>query len=271
MNFVKIVAACALPALLLASAPAVGAEDTPRLPRGDRLVLQASTGGGYVSSDVARNEMPELTITRDGRVITLGPTTLQYPPNALPNLQVGRISPKRVRALVKSAGELGLLDDEQPDYGQPQVTDNPTTTVTVLADGERVTTSVYALGFDADGLSDEQRANRAALTTFLAQAAGTRTTRAYEYDRLAVLVRERSTDDLQETEIDWPLGDLGEAIPAGDGSGEGCLVAAGEDLATVIDAARDASTLTPWVSGGRRYDLAFRPLLPNERTCVDAT
>ena len=32
-------------------------------------------------------------------------------------------------------------------------------------------------------------------------------------------------------------------------------------------AATQANQLTPWTSGGRRYAIAFRPLLPDEATC----
>lgn len=266
----QIVAACVLATLLALAAPAAGADDAPaRIPRGDRLVLQASTGGGYVPADVARNQFPELTITGNGRVITLGPTTLEYPGQALPNVQEGRISRARVRRLVAAAESIGLLADEHPDYGDPQITDNPTTTVTVVADGEPVTTLMYAPGYDGDDLTDEQRENRAELSAFLAEASQTRRTRAYRPDAMAVLVAAHESGDLDEPVLDWPLGDLATVLAdAGDGE-EGCLLVTGEDLDTVLAAARDATTLTPWRSGGRQYDLVFRPLLPHERGCDD--
>ena len=41
----------------------------------------------------------------------------------------------------------------------------------------------------------------------------------------------------------------------------------GEDLTTLLAAAKDANALTPWTSGGTEYHLIFRPLLPDEHTC----
>ena len=32
-------------------------------------------------------------------------------------------------------------------------------------------------------------------------------------------------------------------------------------------AAQDTNTLTPWTSDGRRYGIAFRPLLPDQHDC----
>jgi hypothetical protein len=267
-----IVIASVLAILLTLSGPAASAgEALARIPRGDRLVLQASTGGGFVPDEVARNQFPELTITRDGRVITLGPTTLEYPGKALPNVQVGRISRTRVRELLETAESIGLHDDEHPDYGDPQITDNPSTTVTVVAGGERVTTSVYAPGYDGDDLTDEQRANRKALTAFLSEASETRRTRAYRPEAMAVLVTEHEGADTAEPALDWPLGDLSEVLAGSDELREGCLLVTGEDLVTVLDTARNATTLTPWTSVDRQYDLVFRPLLPNERDCDDLT
>jgi hypothetical protein len=86
-----------------------------------------------------------------------------------------------------------------------------------------------------------------------------------------VLVAEHEGADTDEPALDWPLGDLADVLPGDDEPREGCLLVTGEDLTTVLDTARSATTLTPWTSGGRRYDLVFRPLLPYERDCDDVT
>lgn len=244
-----------------------GAGDAPvRIPRGDRLVIQASTGGGYVPEDIARNQYPELTITGRGELLTLGPTTLQYPPNALPNVQVATISRARVRALVARAEQIGLLDDEHGDYGQPQITDQASTTVTVVANGRRSTTSVYALGYTGDDLSEEQLDNRAALRRFLDAAARGEPTAEYEPTALAVLAW-RADDGDAETKP-WPLTQA-PVVAAGDGYGPGCTLLTGTDMAAVLEAAASASTQTAWTSGDDTYELAFHPLLAHEHTCKD--
>lgn len=260
-------------AVLATAAPVTGgsiagaAGAAVRIPRGDRLVIQASTGGGFVPVDIARNQYPELTITGRGEVLTLGPTTLQYPPNALPNVQVATISRARVRALVARAEQIGLLDDEHGDYGQPQITDHASTTVTVVANGERSTTSVYALGDDGDDLSDEQRDNRAALRKFLDEAGRGTPTAEYEPTALAVLAWRADGAGEDDTKA-WPLAEP-PVVAAGDGYGPGCTLLTDADLAAVLEAAASASTQTVWTSGSDAYELAFHPLLPYEHTCED--
>ena len=49
----------------------------------------------------------------------------------------------------------------------------------------------------------------------------------------------------------------------------GCVVATGEQASAVLAAARPANAATPWVSGGTRWSVAFRPLLPDESGCAD--
>jgi len=65
----------------------------------------------------------------------------------------------------------------------------------------------------------------------------------------------------------WP----GPALP-GPSLGQGglelhCVTVTGSALAPVHAAARTANALTPWTSGGKRWIVAFRPLLPDERDC----
>ena len=63
------------------------------------------------------------------------------------------------------------------------------------------------------------------------------------------------------TELDWP----GPALTAG-----GCTVVTGDALDPVLEAAGVASVETRWTADGEVLRLAFRPLLPHERTCEDA-
>ena len=43
----------------------------------------------------------------------------------------------------------------------------------------------------------------------------------------------------------------------------------GTDAAAVLEAAASANMLTPWVSNGSRWQVNFRPLLPDETSCDD--
>jgi hypothetical protein len=41
------------------------------------------------------------------------------------------------------------------------------------------------------------------------------------------------------------------------------------DAGPVLAAAKTANARTPWVSGGTRWEVNFRPLLPDETSCAD--
>ena len=125
---------------------------------------------------------------------------------------------------------------------------------------------VYALDFD-EGLTAEQRDNRRRLQQFIGaaghpHAVGVQVVpgsiRRYAPLALAVLVR--PSDATAGTTRAWPLGDL---------AGTDCAVYTDSDLVTVLDVARDARDDDPWTSGNATYQLDFRPLLPDERTCDD--
>jgi hypothetical protein len=76
-------------------------------------------------------------------------------------------------------------------------------------------------------------------------------------------------DDLKQTPRDWPLDDqpLASFGTADENDFARCGVLDGHDATTVLDEARQANQLTPWVSEGKRYLLTFRPLLPDESGC----
>ena len=228
--------------------------------------MRVVVSGGFAAESRQPAQLPQLSVFGDGRVITEGPTTLEYPGPALPNLQEYRLTDEGRARIIDEARDLGLLDDPSPDFGDPGITDQPTTTVTVSVDGRTRRVDVYALDFD-EGLTAEQRENRRRLQQFIGaaghpHAVGVQVVpgsiRRYEPLALAVLVR--PSDATAGTTRAWPLGDL---------AGIDCAVYTDSDLVTVLDAARDAREGDPWSSGSATYQLDFRPLLPDERTCDD--
>ncbi|HEV8207022.1 MAG TPA: hypothetical protein VGR04_10085 [Acidimicrobiia bacterium] len=199
-------------------------------------------------------------------MIIVGPTTLEFPGPALPNLQEFRVTGDGLGKIIDEGREAGLLDDPPPDYGDPGITDQPTTTVSLRLDGRTRTVDVYALNF-SDGVTAVQRENRRRLTNFIELAgdpgallpvvvAGS--TRRYAAAAIAVLVR--PSDATNGDTHAWPLGDL---------AGTDCVVLNGGEAGTALDAARAAHEGDVWESAGATYDVAFRPLLPDERTCAD--
>ncbi len=255
---------------------------TGSIPTGsDALVLRIDTRGGFTPAEYQLAIVPELSLFGDGRVVVTGPVTEQYPPHALPNLLTGVLTRSEVQRLVRRAADTGLLD-RPLDFGQPGVTDMPTTTVTV-DDGSRHTQSAYALqGGPTDGLpglAAAQRDARDRLNAFVedATAAATRVaTEPYRASEVAVYARRAEPVGIDDVGIepgraDWPLGDLATTGAAVGGPGADpayrCAVLGGREAERALAAAAGASSITRWQSGGRDYRIVFRPLLPDEHAC----
>jgi hypothetical protein len=243
------------------------------------VVLQITSGGGFVPIEYDYTNIPEFSLYGDGRVVVSGPVMMVYPGPALPNLQTTMIPEKAVQAILSGAGDTGLFDSTF-DYGQPGIADAPTTTFVVNAQGQTHRVAVYALGMEsgASGLSPKQQQIRAALsalrgalidlTTFVqGEIAWTQ----FEYRALAVYSRavspNPSTDstDIMANRLDWPLGDLG-TLGEEVAGGFRRVVVSGQDLSTLQQKPplSEATVITLWKSGSREYQLLFRPLLPDE-------
>ncbi|HEY3096854.1 MAG TPA: hypothetical protein VGK05_08450 [Acidimicrobiia bacterium] len=235
--------------------------------RPDVAVVRVTTRGGFAPEASRRGQLPHPSVFGDGRVIILGPTTLEFPGPALPNIQEFRLTGDGLKRIIDEARTAGLLDEPPPDYGDPGITDQPTTTVTVHAGGRTHRVEAYALGF-TDGLTPEQRENRERLNRFIGLAGDPEAlrdvvvpggTHRYEPTALAVHVQPFLVD-IKTEERNWPLGDL---------AGMECAVFRGRDLTAVLDAARNAREGVRWLSGNDSYRLVFRPLLPDEKGCDD--
>ena len=73
--------------------------------------------------------------------------------------------------------------------------------------------------------------------------------------------------DLMPRTIDWPLGSFQAFQPLPGQAGIRCGTVTGKDLGRVLAAAGQANELTPWTADGERWELVFRPLLPDESGC----
>jgi hypothetical protein len=228
------------------------------------LVVQIVEGGGFVTPVIANSTVPQVTVLSDGTVLTPGVVTLIYPGPAVSPIQQATVEPAEVDALVEKARELGLLDGPL-DFGQPAVSDAPTTTVTIVADGETHTQEAYALTFEEGQLTDEQRANRAALAEFVAAAQSTGVGDAIWTPSsfvVTVVGPAESVDPPQEAQ-EWPV----ETTPPTDVS-FGCTVVDGDDATALAAALEGANAATPWIIDGEEYGVAIRPQLPGDAGCA---
>ena len=270
----------ALALLIAVVAAACGNDDdadvTVAPPPGPPTTVYAvEVGGGFVPVEAALAEAPRLVILSDGTVFRPGVTTAIFPGPALPVLETTTLSEDEL------AEVLGLVSENADlfldvDFGQPPVADVPTTTVTALVGEERLSASAFALGMsDAGGLTDEQVELRTQLQELIdaVDAIVDDPDRTWQLaDPPALLIRSLPATTTQPEvdpgpPVDFPL-DAGSALVPGPDAQFGCLaVTEPADLAAVLEAAADATQITPWVVDGQELQLVFAPLYPHEDGC----
>jgi hypothetical protein len=258
---------------------------TAALPKdGDALVLRVEHVGGFVPPEQTAGRLPLTSVYADGRVIVEGPVAAIYPGFAWPNVQVVDIGRDAVQELADRALADGVAETD--DLGMPPLADAPSTRFTlVTASGSHVR-EVNALtettGMTGTGLTDAQLAARqklaglfTALTDLAVTDAGQEPPQSFTPAAVAGIVRPWTPSEedvaagLTPEAVAWP----GPALP-GEPIGAlpdlTCVTATGDDATAVIEAARKANTLTPWLSpDGSRWSVLFRPLLPDESGCSD--
>jgi len=248
----------------------------------DQLVLRVATGGGFVTLEYNLRSVAGISIYGDGRMIVEGPMIEIYPGPSLPNLRVSHLSEDAIQAILQQARTAGLLGQDAT-YDYPCVTDLPTTTFTVTAEGKTHTVSAYALGFtegaeasaDCQGVDAEARTK---LYDFQVKLGDLRSwlpegsvgqEEPFEPSEMRIYVQPyRGDPELTQEPADWPLASLtafGDEDP--NFADLRCGVIGGDDLKVLLPEARTANELTPWTSEGGEFSLIFRPLLPDEHTC----
>jgi hypothetical protein len=218
--------------------------------------------------------MPAVSLYGDGRLIVAEPAQgVRNPARpSIPAVRLRRVTPAGVHKIVAAAGEAGLT--ARVDYGRPGIVDGPSTTFTLVTDGQRHQTTVSGLSMGADGLTSAQQAARTRLRAFAGQLTSLDTwlggdigkDAPYAYPRLAVFALPDQPATAGGPQRDWPLKDLGQAGEPFD-LGR-CFVVTGRDLATVQAATDKAGADTLWRGTGGLFHLTFRPLLPDERDCA---
>jgi hypothetical protein len=240
----------------------------------NEVVLQVTTGGGFVPIEYQVTLVPEFSLYGDGRVIVPGPQIEIFPGPALPNLQSARIPEELVQAILSAARGAGLFDPAF-DYGQPTVADGPTPTIVINADDTTYRSAIYALTVaGAGGLTTQQQQARAGVIDLIGKLSVLASFvpdevvwERFDFSALAIYSRPAAPDPDAVPEadrLDWPLGDLstlGEPLPNG---ASRKVVVSGGELEKVRPLLDRATEITLWRSGGAEYRLLLRPLLPDE-------
>lgn len=251
--------------------------------RDDPLFVGIEVAGGFVPPGSDFRQVPTAVIYSDGQAFTGGAITLQFPgPAVLPVMRTD-LTDAQIEDVLEAAEKAGLTD-EPDDYGQPPVADAPTTTITVVTDGQTHTTSIEALQEAAapmdqnseppPGMSEEAVEARRKAREFV-DFVGTLLARSeaaeHEPDRYRVLplglhLNEPAPEsepgtEPQPQEKDWPFPHI--ALVENE-----CVDVTGADAVNFRQTLREANEMTRWkTQSGEVYNLAVRPVLPHEPDC----
>ena len=243
--------------------------------------------------------MPEFSLFDDGSIYSLGPQLAVFPPPALPNLTLTRISQEGVQALMAAAAG-GGLDQPREISASIQLADAPTTLVTFFDGAKLVTSSATGLMILTKRPADWDEPTWEeflALREVVSQLIGWQTTvdaariiapeRSIDPDRVELMVF-RATNpfaiateipQIEQEPLEWPLAktlaelagpdDVVEGIPS-----DACHELSGAELKMVIDVAQAGNMMSPWIEAGVEGDpelfgVLMRPLLPDQSACAD--
>ncbi|HEV2527411.1 MAG TPA: hypothetical protein VGT61_03040 [Thermomicrobiales bacterium] len=273
--------------------PAAG---TPAADDATSILVRVEIGGGFVTPAANLVNAPIYQLTNDGREITQGPQILIYPPPALPNFQVATLTDSGTQTILDAAAAAGLVGQDQ-QYRNDQVADQPTTRITVVADGVTAVTEAYGLDMLEPGTTGELADARDRIQAFLAALQNPPSMRspaevavpesAYIEEQLQVVMVPAEAilpppepDAVQGSEpqqpYEWPLEtpitDLGMPLVEAnggenyDGLFPGARVAtlSGADREAVRAQAETANQESTWLDNDQEWVLLFRPVLPGE-------
>jgi hypothetical protein len=268
---------------------------------GATVLVRVEYIGGFVAPMTNLVNLPIYQLSDDGREITQGPQILIYPPPALPNLQVARLTGVGIQAVLDAADAAGLAS-EDASYSNDNITDLPTLTISVVTGDRTVVTTAYGLDMIDETTQPDLVEPRDRIQGFLGVIQNPASLRdpslvaeietGYAEGQLQVvavpaaeIISPEATAAEGEAPVegtdpvppiawplDQPLADFG--IPLAEAVGgenyEGIFPGArvdtlsGDDLAAVRPLAETANQLSVWRDGEEDWVLLLRPLLPGE-------
>jgi hypothetical protein len=249
----------------------------------DHVLVRVAWEGGFVPVEWTYTNLPNFSLYGDGTLIVPGAQIEIYPSPALPAISTRAVSEAGIQAILAEAlTATEKLPANLDDMGSVGIADAPTTVISLSTEGTQRTVRVYALGElpeRPEGMPEDVFRARRALQDLVAKLTGPDgwlpegsigAEEAYDATGARLFVGpHRKVEDLPQERIAWPLdvGLDGFGSPADVPGGYRCGTVTGSDWTTVRAEAERANQLTPWVDGGSRYSILFRPLLPDEKSC----
>jgi hypothetical protein len=236
----------------------------------DDVLLSVEPQPGFVGPLDAVRLGPRLVVFGDGRVlqdVTESLETGETP--AVPEFEQRQLTDQGLATLYERLTAAGVT--AEVDFGEPPITDLDSLRLEVAVGDEVVVNSVYAPGVE-DGLSGAERDARAAVDSLLADLddldglLGDNISAAEPAPFERGLAFTETTDRFADSgpgaadailAQDWPLA----AERAADSTDPlVCTEVEGDDLDTLLDAARSEFTATLWeLEDGSGVDLVLRP------------
>ncbi len=243
------------------------------LPTGfDDVVLRLFVGANQPDPLPILAAFPELTLYGDGRMLVWDRDGSQ---SILPAWLEVRVSPAGMQRLVAEADARGALDPLER-YGSTNLADGDSTRFEVDTGDRQAQVSVYDLGgeqFAEDLLTPEQLDARRQLVELRDALRDFRgllgddilSEQPYALETVAVIGIERGLRS--STDFPFDLRVTGELLESRVEPVQ-CQVVTGSDLDELVALLEQADGATVWRIGSRAWDLAFRPLLPDEAGCA---
>jgi hypothetical protein len=238
-------------------------EDTPgpvpaggvRTPTGAPMITVTQGTNAWMASD--RTQPYAVAVYPDGTAIRSEDLGVSGEPPA--GLTIGRLHPCAIAA---DSAEIVAL--AAGDVGEPPVTDQGTTIVTLHQPAGDVVVQAYALGVGDENVSAAQQATRHRLTAVIEHLRTAMTdTGPWTPDRLRLTTYGAPADPAGA--LDWPLD---RSIERALGKDEPpCAVLAGADASAVLDALGARSAASSWTDGHSTLVLALGPLVPGQQGC----
>ncbi len=240
-----------------------------------QLVLRYDEGGGFVAPGSMVTEGPPFSLYGDGTVIFRDPTAM--PPTNVGTLsfnapyQIAKLTEDQVQTLLQFAIGPGGLAAARASYEQP-IADAPTTTFTLSAGSITKTTSVNGLGLETQPGPDAVILHQLATLKARLQGFGNEVVgeRPWSPDRFRGILMD-AQDRVVTGELPWPWATINPADFVAPADANQPRFArrtllpadvAALKLAGIDGGVRGILLLRP---DGKRYELAIRPLLRDER------
>jgi hypothetical protein len=249
----------------------------------DHVLVRVGFEGGFTPLEWTYTNFPNFSLYGDGTLVVPGAQIELYPGPALPAMSGRIVDEPGIQAILDEAiTAIRAVPDGLNDLGTMGIADAPTTVITVSAGGIERTVRVYALGELTErpnGMPEDQYRARRRLQELVAKlstleswvpAGSLGPEDRFESTAARLFVGSyRTVDELPQEPVSWPLdGTLaGFGEPTHTSDLYRCGVVEGGDWTAVRSSAARANELTPWVDGGSRFSILFRPLLPDETGC----